>query len=190
MTGDELATAINAQIGGGSTVAAYDSVNGNLTFTSPTSGAGGSLAISGFTATGATGSGIADTTAVTGADAVAADAVSFTLNVDGTDKAISISAASLTAYNGDAANASNQITDAASALSGADVAKLINYQAGSNVATFDGTAKQADLCLHDHRHDLLDHRVRDCHSRGSHQLDRCRRRSGRYRNRRWYLDCR
>ena len=66
VTAEELADIINAKVG--SNIASV-SDDGELVFTSTTTGAGSSLEITGFAATGgATGSGIADTAEVTGSD--------------------------------------------------------------------------------------------------------------------------
>jgi len=133
VTGSELAAAINAQAG--STVATFDGTK--LTFASGTSGSTSSVTITGTSGTQASGAGIANHAIVNGDPAGADASLSFDVTVDGGSvHHVTISAADLATYNGDSANSANLITNAASALSGDDVAKLINYQVGSNVASF------------------------------------------------------
>ncbi|HVV41683.1 MAG TPA: flagellin [Nitrobacter sp.] len=132
---DALNTKINAAFG--TTGVAYAADNGGkIDLTSGTAGA--QVVISGYTETGTLGgtSTLADGTAAAG---TAASSLSFDVTVDGgTAKSITIDAAALAAYNAAPANSSSQITDPASALSGNDIAKLVNYQAGANVASFAG----------------------------------------------------
>jgi flagellar hook protein FlgE len=61
------------------------------------------------------------------------DASNFTLNVDGTPTNVSITDANVTAYN--TANAASLNS---AALSAQDVANIINFQVGTNVATVNG----------------------------------------------------
>jgi len=61
------------------------------------------------------------------------DAVTFTLNVDGTNHNVSISDADVTAYN-----TANSTSLSSAALSATDVANIINYQVGANVTTVSG----------------------------------------------------
>ena len=61
------------------------------------------------------------------------DAVNFTLNVDGTPHAVSITAANVTAYNTATSSALN-----AASLSATDVANIINFQVGTAVTTVNG----------------------------------------------------
>ena len=137
LTGADVANLVNDQISGGTV--AYSSANAALTFTSATTGTTSHLTIANTaTAGGATNTtGIADHAVVNGTAAGANGSLTFNLTLDGGSATpITIDAASLTAYNADSANSANLITNAASALSGDDVAKLINYQAGASVATF------------------------------------------------------
>jgi hypothetical protein len=129
VTGNELAAAINAQVG--STVATFGS--GHLTFTSPTAGVGGSVTISGTGGTQAGNAGIADHAIVNGTN-TGADSLSFTVTVDGGSAApVTLSAASVAAYN-----LANGTSLTAASLSASNVASIINYQVGSNVASVSG----------------------------------------------------
>jgi hypothetical protein len=132
VTGAELATAINAAIGGGSTAASFAS--GHLTFTSPTAGAGGSLTITGTGGTAAAASGIANHAIVNGAAAVAADSLAFSVTVDGGVAApVTISTATVAAYN-----SANSTSFNPASLSASQIAAITNYQVGSTVASVSG----------------------------------------------------
>ncbi|EKS27544.1 flagellin [Afipia felis] len=128
VTGNELAAAINAQIGGGSTAASFAS--GHLTFTSPTAGAGGSVTISGTTGTQAGNSGIADHAIVSGTN-TGADSLSFSVTVDGgAAQPVTISSATVAAYNTAHGTSFNSAS-----LSATQIAAMTNAQVGSNVAS-------------------------------------------------------
>ena len=94
-----------------------------------------SVVVSNFAAAGgATGSGLANGTGTGGS---AAAALNFTVTTDGgTAQNVSISKANVDAYN--TAKGTSLV---ASALSGADVASLINYQTNSTVASTDTNGK-------------------------------------------------
>ncbi|MCC6776577.1 MAG: flagellar hook protein [Hyphomicrobiales bacterium] len=121
VTGAELAGIINTKYG--SSVASFSA--GALHFTSPTTGTGSTVAITGFSATnGATGSGIANGSAT--GQAAAAASITFTLTVDGTSRNIALNN-TITAVN-------------MAAVTGTEIATAINNQFGANVATFSAGA--------------------------------------------------
>jgi flagellin len=122
VTANELASIINTKFG--SNVASVGG-GGNLVFTSPTTGTGSTVAITGFAATnGATGSGIANASA-TGANAVPADTISFKLAVDGGAATTITLDNTITAANTGAVTASELVS-------------AINTKFGSNVASVGG----------------------------------------------------
>ncbi|HEX5212004.1 MAG TPA: flagellar hook-basal body complex protein [Pseudolabrys sp.] len=86
-----------------------------------------------LTAQGATSASITEGAFTTVDVSGGGDAVNFTLNVDGTAHAVSITAANVTAYN-----TANSTALSAAALSAQDVANIINFQVGSNVTTVSG----------------------------------------------------
>jgi flagellar hook protein FlgE len=86
-----------------------------------------------LTAQGATAASIAEGAFTTLDVSGGGDAVNFTLNVDGTNHAVSITAANVTAYN-----TANSTALSAAALSAQDVADITNFQVGANVATVSG----------------------------------------------------
>jgi flagellin len=101
-----------------------------------------STAITGATADNLVGTGTAATSATVTAGGFTAldvsggsDSQVFTLGVDGTSHTITISAATVTAYN-----TANSASLSATSLSAANVASIINYQAGSSVASVVGGA--------------------------------------------------
>jgi len=139
-TAQDVVDAINNTTGVTATASLDGS--GNLVVTSTgTAGSSDAVTINNFTGTStpdATDLGFAAGTVTPGAgtDAtttvdLSSGSVGFTLNVDGTDHAISIDATSIAAYN--TANSSATVT--AGTMSSADLAKVINYQAGANVAS-------------------------------------------------------
>ena len=129
VTAQELADAINGALGGG-TVATVDGTSGDLVFTSGSTGTGSDLTVANVAGTAAANSGITAGTD-TGADAVAADSISFTVAVDGgAAQSVTIDAAAVAAYN-----SANSTTFDPTALAAADVAALINDQVGSTVAS-------------------------------------------------------
>ena len=69
-------------------------------------------------------------------DLSGSDVLTFTLKVDGTDNAVTIDAATIATYN--TANPGNTVD--ATALTGDDVAALINAQLTGATASFDGTS--------------------------------------------------
>jgi flagellin len=119
---------INDQAG-----AAIASLNaGNIDLTSTTTGASSSVTVAGSATTGSvTGStGISDGTD-SGTAAVAADSISFSLTVDGgTPTTVTIDDAAVDAYN-----LANSTSLDSSALTAANIASLINDQAGATVAS-------------------------------------------------------
>lgn len=132
LSGADVAALVNDQITGGTV--AYSSANAALTFTSATTGASSHLTIANTaTAGGATNTtGIANHAVVNGTAAGANGSLTFNLTLDGgSPTAITIDAAHVTSYN----SAHSTTLDPAN-LSGADVASLINEQAGSTVASF------------------------------------------------------
>ena len=132
LSGADVAALVNDQITGGTV--AYSSGNAALTFTSATTGANSHLTIANTaTAGGATNTtGIANHAVVNGTAAGANGSLTFNLTLDGgSATAITIDAAHVTSYN----TAHSTTLDPAN-LSGADVANLINEQAGSTVASF------------------------------------------------------
>jgi flagellin len=131
LSAQDIADLINDQVG--SSVASVNG-DGNLVFTSSTSGSSSNLTVANYSATVSGGStGIANATD-TGADAVAADSVSFSLSVDGgSPTTITIDDAAVAAYN-----SANSTSLDSSNLSAADVAALINDQAGASIASVDG----------------------------------------------------
>ncbi|SDR85477.1 flagellin [Bradyrhizobium canariense] len=145
LTAADVANLINWQVAGSastgvtSPVTGPASVNGSgqLQFASLTTpGASSEVAVTGYTATGvtsgATGLSATDTTNK-GTAAVAADDETFTVAVDGAAaKTISLSKASVDAYN--TAHTTGTPLNAAS-LSAADVASLVNYQYDNTGAT-------------------------------------------------------
>ncbi|HWK96102.1 MAG TPA: flagellin hook IN motif-containing protein [Pseudolabrys sp.] len=142
-TASDITAAINGALTGASqTTSVTASFNGThgLVLTSNSTGAGSSLTVSdgsggasagiGFTngGGGSTDTGAAATTTMDLSGG--SDALSFTLNVDGTNHNVTIDAAAVTAYN-----TANSTSLSAGALSAADLANLINAQVGSNVAS-------------------------------------------------------
>ncbi|HVX78098.1 MAG TPA: flagellin [Bradyrhizobium sp.] len=101
--------------------------SGNLEFTSTSTGSTSTVAVTNYATAGTVTdtTGLSTVTTQAGTDPVPASSQNFTLTVDGTAKNISISAASVQAYN--AAHPTATPLNAAS-LSAADVANLINYQ--------------------------------------------------------------
>jgi hypothetical protein len=124
----ELASIVDAQLGAGVTV---DGSGATLVLSSATSGGSSDITISNTTANNITNtSGVADGTDA-GSASVAADSISFSLTVDGgSASTITLDAAAVTAYNG-----ANSASLSASSLTAANVASIINYQAGATVAT-------------------------------------------------------
>ena len=109
---------------------------GQLQVSSATTGTGSNVAIAGYTSTAAGGTtGLANANN-TGAAAVPASSLTFSVTVDGgAAQPVTLSAASVTAYN-----TANSATLNAASLSAADVANIVNYQVGSNVASVTGSA--------------------------------------------------
>ena len=124
----ELASIVDAQLGAGVTV---DGSGATLVLSSATSGGSSDITISNTTANNITNtSGVAEGTDA-GSASVAADSISFSLTVDGgSASTITLDAAAVTAYNG-----ANSASLSASSLTAANVASIINYQAGATVAT-------------------------------------------------------
>ncbi|WP_127144734.1 flagellin [Pelagibacterium montanilacus] len=136
---ESLSKLINYQIGeqasGAPVEAEAGFAGGELTISSIAQSDAASVTIENLTdniSTGGGDLGIANNATDTG---VTADSISFTLDVDGDQTNIDISAASVADYN---LNSGNPAIDA-SALAGDDVAALINYQTNSSVASFDGS---------------------------------------------------
>jgi len=137
-TASDIATQINSQAGASGKVnATVDSTSGDLvlTSTSATTGTGDSVTVGGanisqlgFTTTTAQGqaAGTASTVDVSGSHAF-----SFTLNIDGTPKNISIDATAVSTYNGEAGHTAKNAT----ALSAQDIADLVNDQIDPTGAT-------------------------------------------------------
>ncbi|MCB1476780.1 MAG: flagellar protein, partial [Rhodobiaceae bacterium] len=126
LTAQDIADLINDQAG-----ASIATVNGgNIDLASTTTGTGSTISVASYSETTTGGStGIADGSD-TGSAAVAGDSISFDLDVDGTTTTITIDSAAVTAYN-----TANSASLDASALTAADIAALINDQAGATVAT-------------------------------------------------------
>jgi flagellin len=132
LSAQDVADLVNDQFGS----AAVTVSGGQLQIASATTGAGSHVTISGYTSSANGGSTGLANVANNGAAAVAADSLAFTVTVDGgAAQNISLSAASVTAYN-----TANSTTLNAASLSAADVASIINYQAGSAVASVTGGA--------------------------------------------------
>ncbi|MGE0230636.1 MAG: hypothetical protein AB7S46_02505, partial [Flavobacteriaceae bacterium] len=127
LSAQDVVDLINDQAG--ATVASLN--GGNIDLTSTTTGAGSSIAVSSYAATVSGGStGIADGSD-TGSAASSADSISFDLTIDGgTATTITIDDAAVTAYN-----TANSTSFDSSALTAANIAALINDQAGATVAT-------------------------------------------------------
>jgi flagellin len=123
---------IEGAINGTTGIDVTASISGNnLVLTSKTNGTTGITVTAGATATAIFGA-TPGTTTGTANTTLASE--SFSLTVDGgTAKTITIDAAHISTFNSDAANASNQLDPAN--LSAANVASLINYEAGSTVAS-------------------------------------------------------
>lgn len=137
-------TALTAQ---SVTVAASFDGSNNLVLTSASTGASSNVTVSNGAGGAATALGYTDGQSGTGAALVAADSISFALTIDSAVVAggITIDDAARTTYNNDGANSAAQITNASSALTAADVVKLINYQAGAAVASINGTSGGIDI---------------------------------------------
>ena len=135
LTAGDVAKIVDYQFNGSTTGLAPVSVSGGqLQIASATTGATSQVSITGYTSTAAGGStGLANVNN-TGAAAVAADSLSFTVAVDGGAAApVTISAATVAAYN-----TANSTTFNAASLSATQVAAITNYQVGSNVASVSG----------------------------------------------------
>jgi len=132
LTAQDVADIINYQFNGATgTTAPVTVVGGELQISSAATGTGSNVTITGFASTANAGSvGLANA-ANTGAAATSADALSFTVTVDGgSASTVTLSAATVAAYN-----TANSTTLSAAALSATDVASIINYQVGSTVAS-------------------------------------------------------
>jgi flagellin len=107
---------------------------GQLSIASSTTGTGSVVEITGLTQTGVT-TGLANDPSNTGAAAVPAASESFSVTLDGgSAQTVSLSAASVAAYN-----TANGTSLSAGSLSAANVAAIANYQIGSNVASVNGS---------------------------------------------------
>jgi hypothetical protein len=132
LTAQDVADIINYQFNGATgTTAPVTVVGGELQISSAATGTGSNVTITGFASTANAGSvGLANA-ANTGAAATSADALSFTVTVDGgSASTVTLSAATVAAYN-----TANSTSLSAAALSANDVASIINYQVGSTVAS-------------------------------------------------------
>ncbi|MES2750254.1 MAG: flagellin [Pseudomonadota bacterium] len=130
LTVQDIADLTNDQFGS----TAVTVSGGQLRVASATTGAGSNVTIANYTSTAAAGATGLANVANTGAAAVPADSLAFTVSVDGgAAQNVSLSAASVTAYN-----TANGATFNASSLSAANVAAIINYQVGSAVASVNG----------------------------------------------------
>jgi flagellin len=131
LSATDVSNLINSQVG-----SAVSSVSGGkLVFTSGTTGASSSVALSAVTAAGSATNTTGITTGTnTGAAAVAADSLSFTVTLDGgSAHNVTLDAAAVTAYNTANATSLN-----AASLSATDVSSLINSQVGSAVSSVSG----------------------------------------------------
>ena len=132
LTAQDVADIINYQFNGATgTTAPVTVVGGELQISSAATGTGSNVTITGFASTANAGSvGLANA-ANTGAAATSADALSFTVTVDGgSASTVTLSAATVAAYN-----TANSTSLSAAALSANDVASIIHYQVGSTVAS-------------------------------------------------------
>lgn len=125
VTAVDLAGAIAAKVGGGITA---DGTSGSVVLTSATPGAGSNVTISNVGGTGAAASGMNASAGTTGAIATPPDSISFTLNIDGTNKVISFTGADVAALGGGAN---------ASAVTADNLVALINADAGAAIASND-----------------------------------------------------
>jgi flagellin-like hook-associated protein FlgL len=111
---------------------------GQLHVASATTGASSNVTLSGFNGTPNGGSlGLAPANN-SGSAIVPPASDAFTVTVDGAAHNVTLSAASVAAYNTNGPGAASPIN--AASLSASDVANLINYQVGSSVATVVGGA--------------------------------------------------
>ncbi|MFN0264141.1 flagellin [Tepidamorphus sp. 3E244] len=136
LSAQDVADIINEQFG--SSVASV--TGGELTLTSTTTGSSSDVVITNFADTANAGStGLANVDATNGVDA---DSLSFDLTIDGAGSptTITIDAATVSTYN-----TNNGASLDASNLSAADVATLINDQAGASVASVNGTSGGIDI---------------------------------------------
>jgi flagellin len=133
LTAGDVAKIANFQLGT-STVSV---VGGALKFSSASTGTSSNVVISALATTGTVTNttGVANATGTAGAASTPAASLAFSVSVDGAAHNVSLSAAALTAYNAAPANSAALITNAASALNAADVAKIVNFQVGSSVAS-------------------------------------------------------
>ncbi|HEX7881909.1 MAG TPA: flagellin [Afipia sp.] len=131
LTAQDIADLTNAQFGS----TAMTVSGGQLRVASATTGTGSHVTIANYANTGTGTTGLANV-ANNGAATVAADSLAFTVTVDGgAAQNVSLSAASVAAYN-----TANSASLNAASLSAANVASIINYQVGSAVASVTGGA--------------------------------------------------
>jgi len=137
VTGAEIATAINLQVG--SSVASFG--GGHLTFTSPTTGAASNLTIGTIGGTATNTTGIAATSQVTGTDAASE---SFTVTANGGGpQTVTLSKAIVDTYN-----TNNGTTLNSASLTNADVRDLINSQiTGATASVVSGQLKLTSTTL-------------------------------------------
>ncbi|MCC0024783.1 MAG: flagellar hook protein [Hyphomicrobiaceae bacterium] len=137
----DLVLLINDQATNSGSVASVNGTSGGIDFTSTTTGTSSSVAIASFTDNSGGGDiGLADGSD-TGSAAVAADAISFSLTIDGgTASTITIDDAAVTTYN-----AANSTSLDSSALTAANIVSLINDQAGATVASVNATSGGVDI---------------------------------------------
>jgi len=131
LSGADIALLVNDQISGGTV--AFDSGTSAMTFTSATSGTSSGLEITntGVAGTTTNTTGIADHALTNGSAAGVDASMAFTVTVDGgTPKNVVISKATVDAYN-----TAKGASFSASSLSASNIAAIVNYQVGSNVAS-------------------------------------------------------
>ncbi|MBN9585561.1 MAG: flagellar hook protein [Afipia sp.] len=133
----DVAAIANYQFDNTGTLTPVTVNGGELEIASATTGATSQVTISGYTSTANAGStGLADTTSTgtAGSAAVPADSLSFSVTVDGgTTQPVTISAATVAAYN-----TANSTSFNPASLSASQIAAITNSQVGSNVASVSG----------------------------------------------------
>ena len=138
LSATDVANLINYQFSGGTFPAPATPatvVGGELRISSGTTGASSQVTITGFAEAGLTagGTGLGNINN-TGSALVAADQLSFTLTIDSTPTTITLNASTIGTYN----TANPTATVNAASLSAADIASVINYQAGGTYASVSG----------------------------------------------------
>jgi hypothetical protein len=133
LTAQDIADLANDQFGS----TAVTVSGGELQIASATTGTGSQVTIANYANAGTGTTGLANTssTGAAAVPAVAADSLAFSVTVDGTAHNVTLSAATVTAYN-----SANSTTFDAANLTAANVAALVNDQVGSTVASVTGGA--------------------------------------------------